>query len=142
MAVKQKIAKKRSSLKGTIKDRSGAGKVKVGELLSKAGYITPDQLEGAKKELKKKGGRLGAILRQFDYIDKDTVYNFLSRQHNFTPVLITKEPPNKEAVKLMPYELAKEFMAFPLRLAGNTFQITMAEPTNTEAVEKLQETLG
>jgi type IV pilus assembly protein PilB len=142
MAVKQKIASKRSSLKGTVKDRSGAGKIKVGELLSKAGYITPAQLEGAKKELKKNGGRLGAILRQFDYIDDDTVYNFLSRQHNFTPVLITKEPPNKEAVKLMPYELAKEFMAFPLRLAGNTIQITMAEPTDTEAVEKLQEKLG
>ena len=142
MAVKQKIVKKRSSLKGTVKDRSGAGKLKVGELLSKAGYITPAQLESAKKELKKKGGRLGAILRQFDYIDSDTVYNFLSRQHNFTPVLIAKEPPNKEAVKLMPYELAKKFMAFPLRLAGNTFQVTMAEPTDTEAVEKLQEILG
>ncbi len=142
MAVKQKIAKKRSSLKGTVKDRSGAGKIKVGELLSKAGYITPAQLDSAKSELKKKGGRLSAILRQFDYIDDDTVYNFLSRQHNFTPVLITKEPPNKEAVKLVPYALAKDFMAFPLRLAGNTLQITMAEPTDTDAVEKLQEELG
>jgi len=142
MAVKQKKAPQKSSLKKTIKDRSGAGKVKVGELLSKAGYITPAQLEGAKKELKKNGGRLGAILRQFDYIDKDTVYNFLSRQHNFTPVLISKEPPSKDAVSLMPYELAKRFMAFPLRLAGNTLQITMAEPTDTEAVEKLQDELG
>ncbi len=142
MAVKPKTAKKRSSLKGTVKDRSGAGKIKVGELLSKAGYITPDQLEGAKKELKKNGGRLGNILRQFDYIDHDTVYNFLSRQHNFTPVLISKEPPSKDAVELMSYELAKEFMAFPLRVAGNTLQVTMAEPTDTEAVEKLQEKLG
>jgi len=142
MALKQKVAHKRSSLKGTVKDRSGAGKLKVGELLSKAGYITPAQLDSAKSELKKNGGRLGAILRQFDYIDHDTVYNFLSRQHNFTPVLITKEPPNKEAVKLVPYQLAKKFMAFPLRLAGNTLQITMAEPTDTEAVEKLQEEIG
>jgi type IV pilus assembly protein PilB len=142
MAVKQKVVKKKSSLKGTVKDRSGAGKIKVGELLSKAGYITPAQLEGAKKVLQLNGGRLGAILRQFDYIDKDTVYNFLSRQHNFTPVLISKEPPGKDAVALMPYELAKRFMAFPLRIAGNTLQITMAEPTDTEAVENLQSELG
>ncbi len=142
MVVKQNIAKKRSSLKGTVKDRSGAGKLKVGELLSKAGYITPDQLESAKKELKKNGGRIGAILRRFDYIDPDTIYNFLSRQHNFTPVLIAKEPPNNEAVELVPYEVAKQYMAFPLRLAGNTLQLTMAEPTDTEAVEKLQEELG
>jgi len=142
MAVKQKIENKRSSLRGTVKDRSGAGKVKVGELLSKAGYITPAQLETAKKELQKNGGRLGAILRQFDYIDADTVYNFLSRQHNFTPVLISKEPPSKDAVTLVPYKIAKKYMAFPLRIAGNTLQISMAEPTDTEAVEKLQDEVG
>jgi type IV pilus assembly protein PilB len=142
MAVKRKIAPRKSALKGTVKDRSGAGKIKVGELLSKAGYITPAQLESAKSELKKNGGRIGAILRQFDYIDDDTIYNFLSRQHNFTPVLITKEPPSKDAVKLMPYALCKQFMAIPLRLAGNTLQVTMAEPTDTEAVEKLQEEVG
>ncbi len=144
MAVKQKkkAGHQKSSLKATVKDRSGAGKVKVGELLSKAGYITPAQLANAKKDLKKNGGRIGAVLRQNDYIDGDTIYNFLSRQHNFTPVLITKEPPSKEVLPLMPYELAKEYMAFPLRLAGNTLQITMAEPTDTEAVEKLQELLG
>lgn len=33
-------------------------------------------------------------------------------------------------------------MAMPLRLAGETLQVTMAEPTDTEAVEKLQEALG
>ena len=30
-------------------------------------------------------------------------------------------------------------MAFPLRVAGNTLQITMAEPTDTVEVEELQE---
>lgn len=142
MAVKRKIARKKGSRRKTIKDRSGAGRVKVGELLSKAGYITPSQLDGAKKEQRKNGGRMGAILRQYDYIDDDTIYNFLSRQHNFTPVLISKEPPNKDVIGIMPYELAKRFMAFPLRVAGDTLQITMAEPTDTEAVEKLQEEIG
>lgn len=142
MAVKQKVRKRTSSLKGTVKDRSGAGKIKAGELLSKAGYVTSAQLATAKSEQKKNGGRIGAILRQLDYIDADTLYTFLSRQHNFTPVLIAKEPPGKGAVELMSYEDAKHFMAFPLRVAGNTLQITMAEPTDTEAVEKLQEKIG
>jgi type IV pilus assembly protein PilB len=143
MAVKQKIQKKQSSsLRGTVKDRSGAGKVKAGELLSKAGYITPAQLAAAKDEQKRNGGRIGAILRRFDYIDEDTLYTFLSRQHNFTPVLISKEPPGKDAIKMMSYEDAKQFMAFPLRLAGSALQITMAEPTDTEAVEQLQAIIG
>ncbi|HSO09255.1 MAG TPA: type IV-A pilus assembly ATPase PilB, partial [Desulfoprunum sp.] len=74
-------------MKKTVKDQSGAGKLKIGELLSKAGYITLSQLENAKKEMQKGGGRLSTILRQLDYIDENTVFNFLSRQHNYPPVV-------------------------------------------------------
>lgn len=135
-----KIARK-SSRKRTVKDQSGAGKIKIGELLSKAGYITPAQLDTAKKALQKNGGRLGAILRQFEYIDQDTVFTFLSRQHNYPAVVIKSEPPSKDAIKLLSYEQAKDYMAFPLRMAGNTLQLTMAEPSDVTAVEELQNLL-
>lgn len=138
MATRSSVAQRKSSMKKTVKDQSGAGKIKIGELLSKAGYITPTQLETAKKILQKSGGRLGAILRQLEYIDEDTVYNFLSRQHNYPAVIIKKEQPAKDALKLLPYEQAKEFMAFPLRMAGKTLQVTMAEPSDAMAVEDLQ----
>jgi type IV pilus assembly protein PilB len=54
MARRSPETQRRSSIKKTVKDQSGAGKIKIGELLSKAGYITPSQLEAAKKILKKK----------------------------------------------------------------------------------------
>jgi len=141
MATKS-IAKKRTSIKRTVKDRSGAGKIKVGELLSKAGYITPAMLQTAKKEQKKSGERLGAILRKLEYIDDETIYNFLSRQHNYTGVVIKDESPSADVIKFFNYELAKEYMAFPLQMAGNVLQITMAEPTDAAAVEELQDKLG
>ena len=131
--------KRRSSMKRTVKDQSGAGKIKIGELLSKAGYITPSQLESAKKILQKNGGRLSTILRQLEYIEDNTVLNFLSRQHNYPAVIISNEPPSKDALKLLQYEQAKEYMAFPLRMAGNTLQITMIEPSDATAVEELQD---
>ncbi len=133
---------RRSSMKQTVKDQSGAGKLKIGELLSKAGYITPSQLETAKKLLKKNGGRLSTILRQLEYIDENTVVTFLSRQHNYPAVDIKSEPPSKDVLKLLPYEQAKEFMAFPLRMAGNTLQITMTEPSDATAVEELQNSVN
>ncbi len=139
MALQRTKVMRKSSMRRTVKDQSGAGKLKIGELLSKAGYITPSQLETAKKHLQKNGGRLGAILRQLEYIDNDTVFTFLSRQHNYPAVIIKKEPPSKDAVNLLPYEKAKEYMAFPLRIAGNTLQITMAEPSDVTAVEELQD---
>lgn len=138
MATQNSALKRKSSMKRTVKDQSGAGKLKIGELLSKAGYITPSQLEAAKKTLQKSGGRLSAILRQLEYIDDDTVFNFLSRQHNYPAVVISREAPSKDALKLLPFEQAKEFMAFPLRMAGKTLQVTMVEPSDSAAVEDLQ----
>jgi len=58
MTVKTNTPKRKSSIKRTVKDQSGAGKIKIGELLSKAGYITPAQLEYGKKELKKRGVKI------------------------------------------------------------------------------------
>ncbi len=142
MTVKTNIAARKASIKKTVKDQSGAGKIKIGELLSKAGQITPSQLEHAKKELKKQGGRLSSILVQFDYIDENTVFNFLSRQHNYKPVVIRDEPPSKEVLTILPYEIAKNYLAFPLRMAGNTLQLTMAEPSDAAAVEELQDQLN
>jgi type IV pilus assembly protein PilB len=138
MASRSTGTQRKSSMKRTVKDQSGAGKIKIGELLSKAGYITPSQLETAKKALKKNGGRLSTILRQFEYIDENTVVNFLSRQHNYPAVVISKEPPSTEAIQLLSYEKAKEYFALPLRKAGNTLQVTMVEPTDSMAVEELQ----
>lgn len=133
---------RRSSIKKTVKDQSGAGKIKIGELLSKAGYITATQFDTAKREVQKNGARMSAVLRQLEYIDDDTVFNFLSRHHNYIPAVIKNEPPSPDAIKLMPYELAKKYLAFPLRMAGNTLQITMAEPSDAAAIEELQDELS
>jgi type IV pilus assembly protein PilB len=138
MALRKPTIERSSSKRKTVKDRSGAGKLKIGELLSKAGYITPSQLETAKKILQKTGGRLGAILRHLEYIDDDTIYNFLSRQHNYPAVVIENERPSQESLKLLPFEHAQGFMAFPLQIVGNTLQVSFADPSDSQAVEELQ----
>ncbi|MGI6656909.1 MAG: type IV-A pilus assembly ATPase PilB [Desulfobulbus sp.] len=132
----------KGSTKRTIKDQSGASKLKIGELLSKAGYITATQFEEAKAVQKRSGERLSRILLDSGAIERDTIAKFLSRMHNYRLVQIDEEEPSKEALALLPYETAKEFLAFPLRLTGNnTLQITMAEPTDSLEVERLQDTV-
>ena len=138
MSAPPKSALKRT----TVKDQSGAGALKIGELLSKAGYITAHQFDQAKSEQKKSGRRLSHILLDSGYIEQDTVVNFLSRQHNYPAVVISSEAPSDDAIKLMSYEMCKKYMAFPMRVAGNTLQITMAEPTNDTEVEELQNELN
>ncbi len=134
-------AAKVSSLKATVKDQSGAGKLKIGDILRKEGYITSQQLEEAQRILNTKGGaRLSSILLKLGHIDETTVVNLLSRLHGFTAVNIAKEPPSKNALQILSFETAKKYLALPLRVATKTktLHITMAEPTDTSAVESLQ----
>ena len=130
---------KKASLKRTVKDQSGAGKLKIGELLQKAGYITAGQFNNAKAIHKKTRERLGKILLENGSIERETIPNFLTRSHNYTLVNISEEAPSADALKLVPYETAKKYLAFPLRVAGKTLQITMAEPTDSLEVEELQD---
>ncbi len=131
-------ASDQSSLRASVKDQSGAGKLKIGEILRKEGLITTNQLEEALAFQKKSGGRLGNILIRLGYIEENTILNVLSRVQNFPAVSIRDEPPSKDVLALMPYAVARKYMAFPLRTAGKTLHITMSEPTDTSAVESLQ----
>ncbi|MBU0484456.1 MAG: type IV-A pilus assembly ATPase PilB [Proteobacteria bacterium] len=126
------------ALKTTVKDQSGAGKLRIGEILRKEGQVSSHQLEEALEIQKKTKRKLGSILLHLGYIDDKTIVNVLSRIHNFPAVYIAREPPTPETLAAMPYEIAKKYMAFPLRQSGKTFKITMSEPTDTAAVESLQ----
>ena len=129
---------KKSSLKATIKDQSGAGKTRIGELLCKEGYITGSQLQEALAHQKKHKGRLGSILLRLGYIEEETIVNVLSRIHNYQAAIISKMSPDPEALKILTYDEAKKHMAFPLKIKGDTLEVCMAEPTDTTAVEELQ----
>ena len=130
--------KKGSSLQATIRDQSGAGRTRIGELLSKEGHITSTQLEDALRYQKKHSGRLGSILIKLGYIEEETIVNILNRLYNYPVALLSRIKPDKEALKLLPYEVAKKYMAFPLKVVGDNLEITMSEPTDATAVESLQ----
>jgi len=138
MATPQQKTPDQSSLRASVKDQSGAGKLKIGEILRKEGQISKNQLDEAIEAQKKSGGRLSTILTRLGYIEEDTVLKVLSRVQNFPAVSINDEPPSKDALAIMPFDIARKYMAFPLRTAGKSLHITMSEPTDTGAVESLQ----
>ncbi|MCG8688738.1 MAG: type IV-A pilus assembly ATPase PilB [Desulfobacterales bacterium] len=131
-----------SSLKSTIKDQSGAGKVKIGEILSKEGQITSTMLSEALSVQKKTQERLSSILLHKGYIDPDTVINVLGRLYNYTVVKFSEIKPDKAAFEVLPYETAKTDLVFPLKLSGDDLMVTMAEPTDTDVVEDLGKKTG
>lgn len=133
---------KTSSLKSTIKDQSGAGKTRIGEILSKEGQITSMQLDEALNIQKKTNERLSGILLSRGYIDPDTIVNVLGRLYNFSTVKRSDIKPDPKLLKLVSYEMAKTAMAFPLELNGEELAVAMVEPTDTSIVEDLQKKTG
>ncbi len=131
-----------SSLKSTIKDQSGAGKTKIGEILSKEGQITSMQLNEALDTHKKTQERLSSILLNKGYIDPDTIINVLGRLYNYNVKKFSEIKADPDAIEALPYEIAKTDLVFPLGLSGDDLSVTMAEPTDTEMVEELQKKTG
>jgi len=134
--------RKSSSLKATIKDQSGAGKTKIGEILSKEGQITSTQLDEALRIQRKTNERLSSILLNLGFIDPDTIVSVLGRLYNYTVIRISDIKPNPELLKLLPYEIAKSFLVFPIEFKDKELSVTMVEPTDTAVVEDLQKKTG
>ena len=132
------VSSKKSSHVTTIRDQSGAGKMKIGQLLCKEGQITSSQLDEALKYQQKHNGRLGSILLKLGYIEEKTILNILSRIHNYPGIAVSEVDPDPEGLKILPYDVAKEYMAFPLKVKEDSLDVTMAEPTDAAAVEELQ----
>ncbi|MBW2086036.1 MAG: type IV-A pilus assembly ATPase PilB [Deltaproteobacteria bacterium] len=132
------IVKKKSSFVGTIRDQTGDQALyKIGEILKKEGQITARQLDDAMAIHKKDGGFIGSILLKNGDIDENTIPNLLSRKYNYPIINIAEQEIDRKVVNLVPYELARKYFAFPVRLKDKSLLMAMTEPTNSGAVEDM-----
>ena len=128
---------RQSSFSKTVRDEF-KHRPKIGDILQKEGQITKFQLEEALGLQKKYKGHLGSILLRLGYIDEETIPVVLQRQQNIPVINIADEKIDEELIKIFPYELAKEHLAFPLKLKGDVLRVAMADPTGTSSIEEIQ----
>ncbi|MEX1300254.1 MAG: type IV-A pilus assembly ATPase PilB [Desulfotignum sp.] len=131
------FSKRKSLFPDTIKNPSGDGNTRIGEILSREGQITSLQLDEALRVQKKTGERLSSILLAKGYIDPDTIINVLGRLYNFNVIRYADMTPDSGARKILPFELAKKHMVFPLTLNGDDLSVAMVEPTDARTVADL-----
>ena len=132
------VVRKKSSFVGTIRDQTGdQAQFKIGEILKKEGQVTARQLDDAMAVLKKDHGFIGSYLLKNGDIDENTIPNLLSRKYNYPKVNIAEQEIEEEVVKLVPYELAKKYFAFPVRLRDKSLLLALTEPTNSAAIEEI-----
>jgi type IV pilus assembly protein PilB len=111
---------------------------RLGELLIKRNYITPEQLKKALEEQKLKGGRLESNLVRMGYIKEDELLSFLSAQYRVPSVKISKMEINPNVIKLVPSSISKKYFIIPINRVGPKLTLAMADPSNIVVIDEIK----
>ena len=112
--------------------------VRLGELLTKAGLITQDQLKEALKLQKETGGKLGETLIKLGFVAEEDITECLSQQFGVPSINLAHFEIDSSVIKLIPADVARKYNILPVNKTGATITIAMADPTNVFAMDDIK----
>ena len=118
-------------------------RIKIGDLLVKAGVITDLQLRAALAEQQQWGGKLGDILVRMEFLTEEILVRALSKQTSIPRADLTGEG-DRASLSLIPPDVAEEFGLVPIGLKdeGRTLVVAMSDPLNISATDHLVSLTG
>ncbi|HVW27100.1 MAG TPA: hypothetical protein VHC69_17160 [Polyangiaceae bacterium] len=122
-------------------------RVRLGELLVRAGLITARQLEEALAEQRRVGKRLGSLLVETGLVSETQVTQILSQQLSVPWVSLHHIDFSRELLDMVPVDLVERFCLVPIyvrrvRGLGDALYVAMDDPTNTQALTDVAERSG
>src|ERR1700736_997131 len=112
--------------------------VRLGELLTKAGLISQDQLKEALKLQKETGGKLGETLIKLGFVSEEDITECLSQQFGVPSINLAHFEIDSGVIKLIPADVARKYNILPVNKTGATITIAMADPTNVFAMDDIK----
>jgi Type II secretion system (T2SS), protein E, N-terminal domain len=118
-------------------------RIKIGDLLVRAGVITELQLKAALAEQQQWGGKLGDILVRMEFLTEEVLVRALSKQTGIARADLSGEG-NKAALAVVPADTAEEFGLVPIGLKdqGRVLLVAMSDPLNISATDHLVSLTG
>ena len=122
---------------------SGSGRLRLGELLVKAGVITESQLQGALQEQKQWGGKLGDLLVRMNYLSEDIFVRALSKQLALPRAELNAVIP-AAVLSLVPRALIEEHEILPISVVedGKALAVATSDPLNFPILDQLRAMTG
>ena len=111
---------------------------KIGECLIQAGLITDDDLQVALAEHKRTGERVGAVLVRLNMATEKQITKALAYQLGFPYASLTEEPPDSEAIVLIPKDVALKRVCVAVKLEKNLLTVAMSDPLLFSLVQDLE----
>lgn len=117
--------------------------MKFGEYFIAKEKLNNSSLDKALKIQEKKGGYIGEILVNLEYISEEDLLSYISKK--FGVQYISSEKLKKMAIKekisdVIPYKFAKENYVFPLKFRASDGKLNLLthEPQNKELIKKIK----
>ena len=118
-------------------------KIRIGDLMVSAGYITEDQLKEALGIQKESGGkRIGQVLLDMGYVTEVQMLSALADRLGLQLIDISSYTIDTETVKLIPQQMAEEYMMLPLSQEDGEVILAVNDPLNLYAIEDIRQTIG
>jgi type IV pilus assembly protein PilB len=111
---------------------------RLGNILLREGLISQDQLDGALRDARASGTRLGYALIKLGFIKEEELTRMLSRQYRVPAVDINKVTVDARILKLVPGDIAHKHLVLPLRRVGRTLTVAMANPADPGSLDQLK----
>jgi type IV pilus assembly protein PilB len=112
--------------------------VKIGEMLSKEGLITPQQLQEALAHQKQNGVKLGRALVSLGFVKDDEITGLLSRQYGVPSINLATFDIDPAVLKVLPGETCRKYQVIPISRAGAVLSLAMSDPTNVFAMDDIK----
>jgi type IV pilus assembly protein PilB len=101
---------------------------RLGELLVEKGMLTPEQLEAALQEQRRKRSPLGQVLLAQGVVDEKALAGILSLHFNVPQIDFKRARVEKDALALIPEPYAREHTILPIRLDKDELEVATVDP--------------
>jgi type IV pilus assembly protein PilB len=111
----------------------------LGQMLVKAGKITPEQLDHALDVQEKTNDKLTNVLIKTGAVaDEDTLVHFIGKQLNIGAIRLGDIELNPETVKLIPLDIARRFNVIAISKLGKNLVVAIADPHNIYVLDAIK----
>jgi type II secretory ATPase GspE/PulE/Tfp pilus assembly ATPase PilB-like protein len=112
------------------------------EQLAAAGLLTDVQLELARREEQRNGGKLAQIVVQLGFVAPEVLAEFLGRKAGSKAVNLNRIKIDQTLLALVPLEVARRCLTMPVSRTNGTLTVALADPFDVTAVDILQQVTG
>jgi hypothetical protein len=107
---------------------------RLGDLLVNKGFLSAEQLSEALVESKNTDERLGLVLLRKGFVFGPELARALSEQWGIPYLNLSSTSVDRQAVRLLPYEIGAKYAAIPVRYLDGAVQVAFADPSDAEAL--------